>query len=231
MTVVQSCEDSGVTVTWGHSPVATSYQLTATGSDGDVVNCSTSVNNCTLADLHCGLLYNLSITASGDNCTSLPSNSSFRSGRDTFWRPGFYCRLSDFHQDYIKTTEPVFLTLGRRLRYKPKKSPWLFSTHLNLFHCFWMSHSLFESESSVCPLSSLSALWSHSGHRLWDPLCCPVLERLWGRRELLWLCPTPGWRRTVLRQPGSFLHLRRPGMWRSLQFLSWSLWRLLQQLV
>ncbi|CAB1419901.1 unnamed protein product [Pleuronectes platessa] len=52
VTVVQSCEESGVTVTWGHSPVATSYQLTATGSDGDVVNCSSSVNNCTLADLH-----------------------------------------------------------------------------------------------------------------------------------------------------------------------------------
>ncbi|XP_034439595.1 uncharacterized protein LOC117760582 [Hippoglossus hippoglossus] len=79
VTVVQSCEESGVTVTWGHSPVATSYQLTATGSDGDVVNCSTLVNNCTLADLHCGQLYNLSITASGDNCTSLPSTSSFRS--------------------------------------------------------------------------------------------------------------------------------------------------------
>nr|XP_019965387.1 PREDICTED: uncharacterized protein LOC109644441 [Paralichthys olivaceus] len=79
VTVVQSCEENGVTVTWGHSPVATSYQLTATGSDGHVSICNTFVNNCTLADLHCGQLYSLSITASGDNCTSMSSTSSFRS--------------------------------------------------------------------------------------------------------------------------------------------------------
>ncbi|KAI3368520.1 hypothetical protein L3Q82_025527 [Scortum barcoo] len=78
VTVVPSCENNGATVTWGHSPVATSYLLTATGHDGHVASCNTSVNKCTLAELHCGQPYSLSVTASGGNCTSEPSTLSFR---------------------------------------------------------------------------------------------------------------------------------------------------------
>ncbi|XP_074523504.1 uncharacterized protein fndc7b [Halichoeres trimaculatus] len=79
VTAVASCEEHGATVTWAHSSVATSYMLTATGVDGHVVNCSTSTNNCTLAHLHCGQTYSLKVTAKGDNCTSLPSTSAFKS--------------------------------------------------------------------------------------------------------------------------------------------------------
>ncbi|XP_063747971.1 fibronectin type III domain-containing protein 7-like [Eleginops maclovinus] len=78
VTVEASCEENGATVMWGHSPVATSYLLTAIGGDGHVASCNTSVNNCTLTHLHCGQSYNLSIIASGDNCTSQPSTSNFR---------------------------------------------------------------------------------------------------------------------------------------------------------
>lgn len=90
LTVVPSCEDNGAAVTWGHSPVATSYLLTATGRDGHVASCNTSVNNCTLADLHCGQQYSLSITASADNCTSQPSTSSFRTGMDVIRHFSFF---------------------------------------------------------------------------------------------------------------------------------------------
>ncbi|XP_034002007.1 fibronectin type III domain-containing protein 7-like [Trematomus bernacchii] len=83
VTVEASCEENGATVMWGPSPVATSFFLTATGRDGHVASCDTSENNCTLTHLHCGQLYNLTITASGDNCTSQPSTSTFRTGRDT----------------------------------------------------------------------------------------------------------------------------------------------------
>ncbi|XP_008292889.1 uncharacterized protein fndc7b [Stegastes partitus] len=78
VTVVPSCKENGATVTWAHSPVAVSYNLTATGSDGHVVNCSSKVNNCSLADLHCGQMYKLIITAKGHDCTSYPSISSFK---------------------------------------------------------------------------------------------------------------------------------------------------------
>lgn len=81
--VAALCEGNGAVVTWGHSPVATSYLLTATGRDGHVANCSTPENNCTLTALHCGQTYNLSVTAVGDNCTSQPGTSSYRAGRDS----------------------------------------------------------------------------------------------------------------------------------------------------
>ncbi|XP_061739473.1 uncharacterized protein LOC133540674 [Nerophis ophidion] len=78
LTAVPACEENGATVTWAHSPVATSYQLTATGADGHVARCNSSVNNCTLANLHCGQPYGLSLTARGGNCTSEPTAASFR---------------------------------------------------------------------------------------------------------------------------------------------------------
>ncbi|XP_036969323.1 fibronectin isoform X2 [Acanthopagrus latus] len=78
VTVVPSCEENGAMVMWSHSPVATSYQLMATGRDGHVASCNTTVNNCTLDYLHCGQPYNFSITASRDNCTSEPFTSTFR---------------------------------------------------------------------------------------------------------------------------------------------------------
>ncbi|XP_041647309.1 fibronectin type III domain-containing protein 7-like [Cheilinus undulatus] len=53
--------------------------LTAIGSDGHVVNCTSSVNNCTLANLHCGQTYTLNIIAKGDNCSSPAHTSTFRS--------------------------------------------------------------------------------------------------------------------------------------------------------
>ncbi|XP_039902211.1 uncharacterized protein LOC120742836 [Simochromis diagramma] len=78
VTVVPSCKDAGAKVRWADSLVPTSYQLIATTRDGHVATCNTSVNNCSLVDLHCGQLYNLSITARGENCTSYPSSSSFK---------------------------------------------------------------------------------------------------------------------------------------------------------
>lgn len=81
VTVVQLCEGNGAAVRWRNSYVATSFQLTASGRDGHVASCNTLVNNCTLANLHCGQPYNVSITASGDNCTSKPNTTSFTTGR------------------------------------------------------------------------------------------------------------------------------------------------------
>uniref|UniRef100_A0A3P9H6B5 Fibronectin type III domain containing 7b n=1 Tax=Oryzias latipes TaxID=8090 RepID=A0A3P9H6B5_ORYLA len=62
VSVVPLCETSGAAVSWKKSMVATSYQLIATGLDGHVAKCNTSVNNCSLDGLHCGQTYSLSIT-------------------------------------------------------------------------------------------------------------------------------------------------------------------------
>lgn len=83
VSVLPSCDDNGATVMWSSSLVATSYLLTATGRDGHVAVCNSTENNCTLTHLHCGQPYSLSVTARGENCTSQPSVSSFRSGKGT----------------------------------------------------------------------------------------------------------------------------------------------------
>ncbi|KTF95187.1 hypothetical protein cypCar_00023202, partial [Cyprinus carpio] len=67
------CQSKDVFVSWNPSYVAQSYLLTAVGRNGDLKTCNTSDNNCTLTDLHCSNIYEVSILASNENCTSLPS--------------------------------------------------------------------------------------------------------------------------------------------------------------
>ncbi|XP_077060714.1 uncharacterized protein fndc7b [Siphateles boraxobius] len=67
------CDSNGMVASWSPSLVAESYSLTASGGDGDVRTCRSTANNCTLLHLHCGQMYNVSITASAGNCTSLAS--------------------------------------------------------------------------------------------------------------------------------------------------------------
>ncbi|XP_013856021.1 fibronectin type III domain-containing protein 7 [Austrofundulus limnaeus] len=78
VTVGSLCEKNVAAVSWAASPVASSYQLTATGQDGHKTGCSSAMSNCSLVDLHCGQTYSFSITANGGNCTSFPSNSTFK---------------------------------------------------------------------------------------------------------------------------------------------------------
>ncbi|XP_051946726.1 fibronectin type III domain-containing protein 7-like [Xyrauchen texanus] len=67
------CETNGLQASWSNSLVAESYFLMARGRDGDIHTCRSIVNNCTLPHLHCGQTYNVSVTASAGNCTSLAS--------------------------------------------------------------------------------------------------------------------------------------------------------------
>ncbi|XP_056304665.1 uncharacterized protein LOC130216807 [Danio aesculapii] len=64
------CDSNGMMASWSPSLVAQSYLLTASSSDGDVLTCKSTTNNCTLPRLHCGQVYNVSISASDKNCTS-----------------------------------------------------------------------------------------------------------------------------------------------------------------
>ncbi|XP_051768215.1 fibronectin isoform X5 [Ctenopharyngodon idella] len=69
------CQSKAVFVSWDPSYVAQSYLLTAVSRDGDLKTCNTSYNNCTLTDLHCSNTYNVTVLASNENCTSLPSTN------------------------------------------------------------------------------------------------------------------------------------------------------------
>ncbi|XP_016396758.1 fibronectin-like [Sinocyclocheilus rhinocerous] len=67
------CQSKDVFVSWDPSYVAQSYLLTVVGRNGDLKTCNTSDNNCTLTDLRCSNTYYVSVLASNENCTSLPS--------------------------------------------------------------------------------------------------------------------------------------------------------------
>ncbi|KAK2900552.1 hypothetical protein Q8A67_008667 [Cirrhinus molitorella] len=67
------CQSKDVFVSWNPSYVAQSYLLTAVGRNGDLKTCDTSDNNCTLTNLNCSNTYDVSVVASNENCTSLPS--------------------------------------------------------------------------------------------------------------------------------------------------------------
>ncbi|XP_016331309.1 uncharacterized protein LOC107680061 [Sinocyclocheilus anshuiensis] len=73
ITVNPVCDSNGMTAAWSPSLVSESYSLTASSRDGDVRTCRSTANNCTLLHLHCGQIYDVSITASAGNCTSLAS--------------------------------------------------------------------------------------------------------------------------------------------------------------
>ncbi|XP_058265731.1 uncharacterized protein LOC131365857 [Hemibagrus wyckioides] len=75
LNVTPQCDTQGALVTWAPSNLAQSYYLTATGWDGDVQNCSSTRENCTLNRLHCGQPYTLSLIASDQNCTSPASQA------------------------------------------------------------------------------------------------------------------------------------------------------------
>lgn len=75
LNVTPQCDTQGILVTWAPSNLAQSYYLTATGWDGDVQNCSSTRENCTLNRLHCGQPYTLSLIASDRNCTSPASQA------------------------------------------------------------------------------------------------------------------------------------------------------------
>ncbi|XP_065133048.2 uncharacterized protein fndc7rs1 [Paramisgurnus dabryanus] len=69
------CQTNNVSVSWQPSYVAKKYTLTVVGRAGDVARYCTADSNFTLSDLRCSDTYYLSVSASRDNCTSLPSTN------------------------------------------------------------------------------------------------------------------------------------------------------------
>ncbi|XP_056598960.1 fibronectin type III domain-containing protein 7-like [Triplophysa dalaica] len=67
------CQTNNVFVSWQSSYVAREYALTVVGRSGDRLTNRTADSNFTLTDLRCGNTYYLSVSASHENCTSVPS--------------------------------------------------------------------------------------------------------------------------------------------------------------
>lgn len=217
VSVKQVCEGEGVVVTWAPSLVATLYELTAIDGQGNVFNCTNTESTCTFTDLHCGQDYGLTITATGDNCTSMPSLSTFTTGTILMQKIPFVALLF-LHSWKSGVSGVVKVGVCKRVFQWWK---------CGLFKCsstgiiLW--HNLFY--------STVSTYWFNGVLQLWEHICHPLMESKRGRCELPCRCPTYKWWPALLWILYSYLHLWRPGVWWNVHFLRWILQWNLQQLI
>ena len=74
------CQNNTALVSWELSERVFLHQVTALGSDGHSISCSSSSDSCTLPSMHCGQNYNLTVTAVDDVCNSSQSRLTVHSG-------------------------------------------------------------------------------------------------------------------------------------------------------
>lgn len=69
LTVASTCSNQ-TTVMWQASLGAQSYRVIAVGNKGHQTTCSSNSTTCSLTDLRCGQVYNVSVVAIDDTCSS-----------------------------------------------------------------------------------------------------------------------------------------------------------------
>ncbi|XP_010791369.1 fibronectin type III domain-containing protein 7-like [Notothenia coriiceps] len=74
--VGSTCADDSALVSWSPSLVAETYHVVAMGANRHVHTCNTTSSNCSISELHCGQQYDISVTASHENCTSKASQNA-----------------------------------------------------------------------------------------------------------------------------------------------------------
>lgn len=67
------CDSGAVAVSWEPSKGASSYTAVAQGNGGYASSCNSSETTCQFDDLPCGLNYSVTVTASGETCSSAGS--------------------------------------------------------------------------------------------------------------------------------------------------------------
>lgn len=77
------CGSNAVNVSWQGSAGASSYTVQAylQGQTTPSASCQSSNTTCTLTQLHCGMMFNVTVLASDDNCYSNTwAGTTFRTG-------------------------------------------------------------------------------------------------------------------------------------------------------
>ena len=72
--------DTGV-VSWEEGEEVSSYMVQAFGPDGDKMNCNSTTTSCQLPNMHCGQLYNLTVTAEDGQCDNSNAYLDLQSGK------------------------------------------------------------------------------------------------------------------------------------------------------
>lgn len=82
VTATRTCGSSLVNASWQASRGALSYVAFAVGEDGHYTNCFSNTTSCSFPDLHCSIMYSISVSAVDGNCSSLQSqNTTLRTGQ------------------------------------------------------------------------------------------------------------------------------------------------------
>lgn len=68
VSAIVDCASDSALVSWSASVAAENYSVTALGSGGQVVSCSTQQNRCNISSLYCGQLYELALTTTNQQC-------------------------------------------------------------------------------------------------------------------------------------------------------------------
>ncbi|KAI7809537.1 hypothetical protein IRJ41_010869 [Triplophysa rosa] len=80
MSAIVDCASDSALVSWSASVGAENYSVTALGSGGQEVSCSTQQNHCNISSLYCGQLYELTLTATNQHCEiTTTTNVTFQS--------------------------------------------------------------------------------------------------------------------------------------------------------
>lgn len=81
--VERNCGQSSVTVRWDASRGAKNYTAVAVGTDRRRLECSSTETTCMLDYLMCSQVYNVSVFAMHDHCSSMKSDEfTLRTGKD-----------------------------------------------------------------------------------------------------------------------------------------------------
>lgn len=71
--------DTGV-VSWEMEDGVSSYMVRAFGPDADKIQCNSTGTSCQLPNMHCGQLYNLTLTAKDGECDNSQAFLNLQSG-------------------------------------------------------------------------------------------------------------------------------------------------------
>lgn len=74
------CGSGAGLVTWEQGEGVASYLVQAAGVDGHLTHCNSTSSGCRLTSLHCGQMYNLTVTAQDAHCDTSRAYLSLQSG-------------------------------------------------------------------------------------------------------------------------------------------------------
>lgn len=97
VTAQMVCSNDTGLVSWEEAEGVSSYVVQASGPNGHESLCNSTTASCKLPSLHCGQMYNLTVTAQDGQCDSSHAPQTLQSG--LYIR---YIKLSSY-QDAVQT--------------------------------------------------------------------------------------------------------------------------------